>query len=48
MIWRLLDALLSRLVGRLLRLSPVDPTDHERWCKERHPGLLCSETVPRD
>ncbi len=25
MIWRLLDPILSRLVGRLLRLSPVDP-----------------------
>jgi hypothetical protein len=24
-IWRLLDNLLARLVGRLLRLSPVDP-----------------------
>jgi hypothetical protein len=25
MIWRMLDNLLSRLVGRLLRLAPVDP-----------------------
>jgi hypothetical protein len=27
MIWRLLDLILSRLVGRLLRLSPVDPRE---------------------
>jgi hypothetical protein len=25
MIWRLLDNLLTRLAGRLLRLAPVDP-----------------------
>lgn len=30
MIWRMLDALLSRLVGRLLRLSPVDPKPEKK------------------
>jgi hypothetical protein len=39
-IWQLLDNLLSRLVGRLLRLAPVDPgrplskRELKRFCKK--------------
>ena len=29
MLWRLLDELLRRLIGRLLRLAPVDPKGND-------------------
>ena len=43
MIWRLLDAGLCRLVGRLLRLSPVEPVS--RPC---NPGCDCSDCYGAD